>query len=146
MCIAGITCDMFIRQYWKTASSRNGILVSTGRHNWDYSLQLTHFHPCPWRTCSGFGLTFSLSSQHKNHEVLTNRIGVKEPTGSSNDTLKHVVMELNGRLHTHDKEVDSSDHRGHTESSNDSSVNSKVEVVVSRAVVNEGGVYDLAVV
>ena len=66
--------------------------------------------------------------------LLTHGIGVKESTWRPDNALKHVVMELDGRLHADDKEVNGPDHGDDTESAHNGPIDTKVEVMLSQII------------
>ena len=66
--------------------------------------------------------------------LLTHRVGVKESTWRPDDALKHLVMELDGRLHADDKEVNGPNHGDDTESAHNGSIDTKVEVMLSQII------------
>ena len=63
--------------------------------------------------------------------LLTYWVGVKESTWCPDNALEHFVVELDGRLHADDKEVNGPDHGGETESAHNGSIDAKVEVMLS---------------
>ena len=64
----------------------------------------------------------------------THGVGVKESTWRPDDALKHIVVELDGRFHADDKEVNGPDHGDDTESAHNGPIDTKVEVMLSQII------------
>ena len=66
--------------------------------------------------------------------LLTYWVGVKESTRCPDNALKHLVVELDGRLHADNKEVHGADHGDDTEGAHNGSINAKVEVMLPQII------------
>ena len=89
--------------------------------------------PCPWKICSGYDLK-QITEMPSLPPLLTYWVGVEESTRCPDNALKHLVVELDGRLHADDKEVDGADHGDDTESAHNGSIDAKVEVMLSQII------------
>ena len=89
--------------------------------------------PYPWKICSECDL-----EQFVNRNALpplpTHGVGVEESTWRPDNALKHIVVELDGRFHADDKEVNGPDHGDDTESAHNGPIDTKVEVMLSQII------------
>ena len=88
--------------------------------------------PYPWKICSGYDL--KQIREMPSPPLLTYWVGVKESTWCPDNALKHLVVELDGRLHADNKEVHGADHGDDTEGAHNGSINAKVEVMLSQII------------